>query len=322
MPATEDRNEIGPLGEALLRLARGTVQDLASLLHNVEVHSNIENTRVIFHCHSVRIDGNGRPRVADLVAAIADYILDFAVPRSAIQEARETFISTNSSAALMRLRQQAAALFTDLTNTGEGGELLLFVLAETVLRLPQILCKMGLKTNSRMHVHGADGLHAGVDSESGHLLLYWGESKLHAGAVDAIRECFGSIAPMLKSSGESGQAERDMQLLGRHADLANDELTAAIKTYLDPRHEHFNRLEFCGLCLVGFDSMAYPAATEQAQHDAVLQAIAIELPTWKRAIERRLGVEELSTFAFHVICVPFPSVEDFRTKLLTHLGLV
>jgi hypothetical protein len=318
---TEASSAIGPIGDGLLRLARGTTLDLASLLHDVEVHTKIEGTRVTFHCHSVKIDGNGRARVADLVAAIADHILDFAVPRSAIQEAKEILLTTKSTAPLMRLRQEAASLFTDLANSGEGGELLLFVIAETILQLPQILCKMGLKTNRRMHIHGADGLHAGVDPESGHLLLYWGESKLHAGAVDAIRECLGSIAPMLKSSGESGEAERDMQLLSRHADLADDELTTAIKTYLDPRHEHFNKLEFCGLCLVGFDSAAYPAPIQLAQQDEVLQAIAVDLPTWKKAIERRLGVEEVSNFAFHVICVPFPSVENFRTTLLKHLGL-
>jgi len=221
----------------------------------------------------------------------------------------------------MRLREEANGLFTDLTNSGEGGELLLFVLAETVLGLPQLLCKMDLKTNVRMHIHGADGLHAGVDPDTGHLLLYWGESKLHEGAADAIRECFKSIAPMLKSTGETGQAKRDMQLLGRHADLADNSLTEALKTYLDPRHVHFNKLEFCGLCLVGFDSAAYPTAPKISQQNAVVRVISAALPTWKGAIERRIGAEELTTFAFHVICVPFPSVEDFRAKLLGHLGL-
>jgi hypothetical protein len=257
-----------------------------------------------------------------LVAAIADYVLDYAVPRTAIQEALAAYNSANrSTAPLMRLREEANSLFTDLTNSGEGGELLLFVLAETVLRLPQLLCKMDLKTNSRMHIHGADGLHAGVDPEKGHLLLYWGESKLHKGAVEAIRECFASIAPMLKSSGETGQARRDMQLLSRHADLADDALTEALKTYLNPRHVHFNKLEFCGLCLAGFDSGAYPVPPEISKQDEVVQIIFEGLPTWKEAIERRVGAEELTDFAFHVICVPFPSVEDFRLRLLHHLGL-
>jgi hypothetical protein len=321
MPNAEELNDIGPIGEALLRRARGTSHELTALLHDVEVHANIEETRVTFHCHCLKFDGNKRARIDDLVAAVSDHLLDFAVPRSAIAEAHEALNANGSTAPLMRLRDQAAGLFTDLANTGEGGELLLYVLAESVLRLPQLLCKMGLKTNSRMHVHGADGLHAGVDPNSGHLLLYWGESKLYQNVTDAIRECFASIAPMLKSTGESGQGERDMQLLGRHADLADDALTDAIKMYLDPRDEHFNKLEFCGLCLVGFDSAAYPPPNQPGNHDDLLSAIVSQIPQLKTSISKRLHEEELISFAFHVICVPFPSVGDFRSKLLKQMGL-
>jgi Cap4 SAVED domain len=246
MPDAAELDAIGPIGDALLRSARGTSQQLSALLHDIEKHVNIDGTRVTFHRHCLKFDGNKRPRVDDLVSAISDHVLDFAVPRTAIAAAYDAYQTTGATAPLMRLRSEAEGLFTDLEKSGEGGELLLYVLAESVLRLPQLLCKMGLKTNTRMHVHGADGLHAGVDPKSGHLLLYWGESKLHANPTDAIRECFESIAPMLTSTGESGQGERDMQLLGRHADLADENLTAAIKTFLDPRHDNFNKLEFCG----------------------------------------------------------------------------
>lgn len=312
---------IGPIGEALLRRARGTSQDLAALLHDVEVFAKLDDTRVTFHCHCLKHDGNNRPRVADLVSAICDHVLDFAIPRSNILAAQAALNNTGSTAPLMRLRQEASSLFTDLANTGEGGELLLFVMAEAVLKLPQLLCKMDLKTNSRMHIHGADGLHAGVDPASGHLLLYWGESKLYADPVDAVRECFASIAPMLKSSGESGQGTRDMQLLGRHADLADEPLTGAVKRFLDPRDERFNQLEFCGLCLVGYDSDAYPSSSQNSSHEEVVQNILAQLPRVKAAIARRVGNENLTQFAFHVISVPFPSVEDFRSRLLSLMGL-
>ncbi len=321
MPDAADFDAIGPIGEALLRRARGTSKELSALLHDIEKHANIDGTRVAFHCHCLKFDGNNRPRIDDLVSAISDHVLDFAVPRSAIMQAHEAYQRTGATALLIHLRNEAAGLFTDLEQSGEGGELLLYVLAESVLRLPQLLCKMGLKTNARMHVHGADGLHAGVDPASGHLLLYWGESKLYANPTDAIRECFGSIGPMLNSTGESGQGERDMQLLGRHADLADENLTQAIKTFLDPRHENFNKLEFCGLCLVGYDSEAYPQPNELGDHGRLLAAITKQIPNLKTSIMRRLNAEGLIGFGFHVICVPFPSVEDFRSKLLVQLGL-
>ena len=312
---------IGPIGEALLRRARGTSHQLSVLLHDIETHVTIDGTRVTFHCHCLKFDGNNRPRIDDLVSAVSDHVLDFAIPRTAIAQANDELKRTGSTASIIRLGKEAAGLFTDLEKSGEGGELLLYVLAESVLRLPQLLCKMGLKTNTRMHVHGADGLHAGVDPKSGHLLLYWGESKLHANPTDAIRECFESIAPMLTSTGESGQGERDMQLVGRHADLEDESLTAAVKTFLDPRHENFNKLEFCGLCLVGYNSEAYPQPNKLGDHNTLLAAIVEQIPNLKKSIARRLDVEKLTTFGFHVICVPFPSVDDFRSKLLVQMGL-
>src|ERR1035437_7457867 len=175
------------LEEALQHLARGQREDLGGLLVDVEVHFKIEKTKVVFHLHCLRLDGNGHPRVRDLVRAICENILDFAIPRSDINAARKKMDADGSTTAMVRLMNEARSLFTDLTQTGEGGELLLFVMAEQILQLPQLICKMSLKTNTRMHVHGANGLHAGVDADTRKLVLYWGESKIYAGASAALR---------------------------------------------------------------------------------------------------------------------------------------
>lgn len=66
----------------------------------------------------------------------------------------------NSGEAVAALHEEAKRSFTDLALTGEGGEMLLFLLAERLLKLPQILCKMDLKTDTRLHYHGADGVYA------------------------------------------------------------------------------------------------------------------------------------------------------------------
>jgi hypothetical protein len=47
---------------------------------------------------------------------------------------------------------------------------------------------MDLKTDTRLHYHGADGVYAGVTPE-GLLKLYWGESKIYKDAGAAIRDC-------------------------------------------------------------------------------------------------------------------------------------
>lgn len=307
------------LKNALERLARGERTDLAALLHEVEVDVLLDGTKLTCHCYALKIDGNGRPRVGALADAICESMTDFAIPRSRIEEARARDASTGSTRNMTRLQNEARGLFTDIENSGEGGELLLFVLAEILLKLPQVLCKMSLKTNTRMHVHGVDGVHAGVDPDTGRLALYWGESKIYADATTAIRECLASLAPMLVREGPQSAASRDLQLLQRAMDVNDAALELALKQFLDPRHEAHNALEFRGLCLVGFDCDAYPHMG--AQQEAVVSAVLGQLPRWKQALARRVREEALDAFALHVFCVPFPDVEAFRKEMQRFIGV-
>jgi hypothetical protein len=196
-----------------------------------------------------------------------------------------------------------------------------FVLAETLLRLPQVICKMSLKTNTRMHVHGADGVHAGVDPDTARLALYWGESKIYGDAAAAIRECLASLAPMLVGFGPGAAHERDLQLLQRAADLDHPELETALKRFLNPRDPAYNDLEFRGLCLVGFDCDAYPTAVAAMRQPELIEKILSQLPAWKRQIAKRIGEEKLSDFSLHMICVPFPSADAFRECMRQALGV-
>lgn len=301
-------------------------QPLANLLHDVEVHTTIDGSRVICHCHTLKLDAQGRPLIRELVRWMCEQVLDFAIPRSRIAEAEAEYVATRSSAKFARLTVEARRLFTDLVKSGEGGELLLFVLAERLLKLPQLLCKMSLKTNAQMHVHGADGLHAGVDDVTGRLVLYWGESKIFADAATAIRECLASLAPMLLDDANGSSAsDRDLQLLQRHVDLDDKALEAALKAFLDIEGEHYTAVEFRGLCLVGFDCKAYPTAPQGPDVPIDLPAVVAKvsqlLPQWKKQIKNRISEEKLDTFGLHFICVPFPSADDFRSRLRGELDL-
>jgi hypothetical protein len=168
-------------------------------------------------------------------------LADYAVPRSQLEKARARDIRFKSSSAVAALHRQACSTFTDIENTGEGGEMLLFLLAERFLKLPQVLCKMDLKTDSHMHYHGADGVYAGV-TDDGLLKLYWGESKIYNDATSAIRSCLASLAPFLVQTDSDGSArERDLVLLSDKADLSDPKLTEAFKRYFEghvARHDH------------------------------------------------------------------------------------
>ena len=55
------------------------------------------------------------------------------------------------------------------------------------------------KTDSRMHVHGTDGVH-GKLLDDGRLALYWDEAKVCDDAARAVRKCSpGSTSPRAAS---------------------------------------------------------------------------------------------------------------------------
>lgn len=312
--------DIDAVQEILEQVARGDPADLNAVLHTVEQDAVIQGTRITTHTHCIALDGNKKPRVGEFAKQVAQYVTEYAIPRSRIEDAFAHRDKTRMSNRVNRIAAEARGLFTSLEKSGEGGELLLFVLGETLLKLPQLICKMDLKTSSAMHYHGADGLHVGA--EDGKLLLYWGESKLHAAPTDAIRDCLASVAPLLNGAGGSGSPEeRDIQLLQRGVDFNDSALEAALKSFLNPEHPNFNKTEFRGLCLVGFDASCYPDKPHSKELEKVVEAIEAEIPKWKKQIKSRAGIEKIDSFAMHFFCLPFPKIHDFRTAFRKELGL-
>ena len=247
-------------------------------------------------------------------------IVDYAIPRSKVKEAKARDTKFNSTTAVAELVEQARQTFTDLEKTGEGGEMLLFLLAERFLKLPQILCKMDLKTDSRMHYHGADGVYASTNGD-GILKLYWGESKIYGDVTAAIRECLRSLAPFLvEPEHEEAERERDLILLSDKADLNDALLTEALKRYFDKTSVQSKRVQYCGVALVGFDASFYPTEGK-ALADELAAAARTELEKWKSNIGSRLNAEKLDEFEVQFFCVPLTSADELRAAFLKALGL-
>ncbi|MRT03192.1 HamA C-terminal domain-containing protein [Ewingella americana] len=303
------------LCSALEDILRGDEASLNAYFHVVETNVSVDETAATCHFHCVNLDGNGRPRVNDLVKHLALHLVDYTIPRKRIVEAMEKQKETGSSIYSMKLLFEAIGLFSKLAKSGEGGELILFLLAERFLKLPQLICKMNLKTSTQMHYHGADGLHIGVDESKKKLCLYWGESKLYSSVGSGVYECMKSIAPLLLGNGGiGGPEERDLQLLGQYMNIENPDLEEALKAYLDPDNPNFNKVEFRGLCLVGFDSDKYPKVANELNVEQVKGILETELKSWQKTIKTRLVAEKIENFALHVFLIPFPSVEEFRAS--------
>lgn len=290
-------------------------------LQLVERDVLIDGHLVKVHCHCLTVDGNGKVQPRRLAEFMRNAVADYAIPRAKLAKARERDLRYNSTEAVAGLMEEARRSFTDLANTGEGGEMLLFLLAERFLKLPQILCKMDLKTDNRVHYHGADGVYAGLTDE-GILKLYWGESKIYATATDAIRECLASLSPFLMEPDHEGaERERDLILLSDKADLSDPKLTEALKRYFDKNSVMSKRRRYCGVALVGFDAAFYPGEGIKGAADEITTAARTELEKWKERVSARLTEEKLEQIEIELFCLPLPSADGFRDAFLTAMGL-
>ncbi len=272
------------------------------------------NTTV--HCYRLPIDANARVRFKPLAEFLKDRIVDYAIPRKRIDAAKNELIKTGSTAALIKLQREAKALFTSLSKSGEGGELLVFAFAEAVLGLSQIICKMSLKTSSEMHYHGADGVYA-EGGDAGILKVYWGESKLYADASTAVRNCLDSLAPFLNEPDAEGAARsRDVFLINEFADFEDPKLTEGLKRYFNLDDEKSLSLKHCGIALVGFDSDAYLDDGLNNDESVLEKKLMEQMPAWLKQIKNRIGKEGIEQYDIHFICVPMKAVEDFRSYFL------
>ena len=306
------------LVEAVQRLARNEDRSLDPYLLTVGDAHALADTTATCRCHFVRIDPQGNPRVSALVNMLVDQVVDYCIPRTRIEEAREHLLRTGSTEKVLQLQREAKGLFTKIKTTGEGGELLLYALLEIALGLPQILCKMSLKTNPQVHYHGIDGVHAKALAD-GTLAVYWGEAKLYANVNSAIDAAMTSLAPFLLDPG-GGAAQRDVLLLRDNTDAGDEELTAALVRYFTEDSVEASRLVVRGACLIGFSLEDYPDPFED-DNTSVRNEIAEAITHWRARAGTAIANEKLVAFELELFFVPLPSVQDFRDLLLSRLGL-
>ncbi|MCK8468276.1 DUF1837 domain-containing protein [Microbacterium sp. KSW4-16] len=310
--------------DALDNISAGTLKQTRSFFHVIGERA-IPNTRVNYRVHWLTTDGNGRDRTSALAQHLYHRITDYCTPRSRILEARARDDIEGGNVQMMMLQEEARRLFIDSDTSGEGGELLLYFLLEAELKLPQVLCKMPLKTNSAMPIHGVDGVHAGRLAD-GKLAVYWGESKLYADVQSAMTECFDSIAPFLLDDG-TGDAHRDLVLVRERLDTGDRELTLSLVQYFTDDAPERTKLEVRGACLVGFTHPAHAHPYEERDDDgdageaaAVLADVQERVESWAKSVGTRVTNRKIEDFEIEFFCMPLPSVVRLREAFNNLLG--
>jgi hypothetical protein len=304
--------------QAVNSLARGEPDSVKAFFHTVGKDTIIDETKTTCRIHWLVDDGNERPRLQALAARLAIEVVDYCIPRERLQQAMTDFKRSGSSSQLMRLQAEARSYFSGLLSSGEGGELLLFFLMESGLGIPQILCKMPLKTNSNMMIHGVDGVHAKA-LPNGNLAVYWGESKIYGNFQQAASECFTSIAPYLKDEG-GGPLTRDIMLVRDYLNAEQSELSIKLAAYFTDDSPERQKLEVRGACLIGFTHENFKTPFSEDGQSVTAEVVEL-IAGWHRGIKSRVINREIEVFEIEFFCLPIPSADDFRRYMREALGI-
>lgn len=294
---------------------------LMSRIEEVKYKIDIPETNAKGYYYCLKIDANGNLRLKDLIEYIDTRIVDYAIPKKEIDEAKKDLNQTGSTSKLFELRKKARNLFTDLSNTGEGGEILLYILTQDILKLPQLISKMSLKTSAKMHYHGADGVHFQYNKVTKTLDLYWAEAKMYQDLNAAIGDCFDSLKNfLLDPNGSTSAQERDIDLITSniHQNINDKVFEDILLDYFNKNKEQSNQLVYKGVCFIGFDYDKYPSGSDISKTtEDIKNSILAEYHKWHGVLGQKIKKHtNLDKKEIHVFLMPFPSVDEFRQYYL------
>src|SRR5579884_933173 len=129
-----------------------TAERYDACVAHIEHEYVVDGASATLRLHYVRSDGNGQPKFKELAEVLAWHLGYYAVMAQRHVDAKDQVDHA-------KLLSEAKKLLRRNAKSGEPGELLLYFLMEAVLKAPQAICKMSLKTNRKEEVKGSDGVH-------------------------------------------------------------------------------------------------------------------------------------------------------------------
>lgn len=286
--------------------------DYESCIDVIEHTETIDEAKANIRIHHLKFDGNGRPMSKALAELLYQYIIDYCI---ASKNRPDTLTNRQSA----QLTKEARKLFRhpetsddDPDKTGEAGETLLFFLTEAILKAPQIVAKMELKTNRRLESNGSDGIHMRWCEEDQLVDFYFGESKLYS-SID------GAITSALKSINEFHDKEiykHEFTMITKHFKYADDNTKNAVVDLIK-LGEPGPGARINHACLIGYNWKEYKNIHKIKQCDLSSQfreMLLTESKNISKALNTKFKSFEKKHLNFEVFFLPFPSVQQFRDE--------
>ena len=311
------------IDKAIENLLVGSCGEINSRLEQISFDIKIDDTKSRGYCYCLKVDANGELRLKDLVEFIDTKLVDYAIPKKEIDKAHKYLDETGSTSKVIALKKKAKTLFTDLEKTGEGGEILLYILVLEYLKIPQLISKMTLKTSGQVHYQGADGIHVKYDYDNDRLNLYWGESKMYKSMSAAMDDCLSSVKGYLLDPQSAGSVQqRDLELITANinANVNDEHLENLLVRYFDKDDTLSNEIEYKAVCFIGFDRDVYEKNGSLKAAEEIKKTIEDKVSDWYKTLGEKINKhDKLHLKEMHIFLMPFPSVKDFREHFLTEI---
>lgn len=271
------------------------------------------NAKIKFHY--IQLQG-GNVRVNDFISVLQQGLIPYALPR---EEARATtYLNAPQKTA------EAREEYVRGSNSGELGELSLYMFLESKEEAPQILSKMSLKTSGNMHFHGSDAVHMKFD-QNGNIILFLGESKAHKALDKSVKACLKSINDFYFDELVDGrtQFDFDLKLIKQNMDIGDVELKEFLQKLLNPWEGGKESLYYVNACFIPFELPQLKGLNKQNFREAEGELQKICENSMKEIVNdltKLLNKNNTRGLLFHFFFVPFPDLDGVKDNFRKMLG--
>jgi len=198
-------------------------------------HDIDSKNKVVVRAFSIKFSGT-EENILGFVEHLTNIIPYFVFSKKEIEEYNEKGLW---------VWKEAMHYFGNISPESDGryGELLLFLLVESILKIPMIVHKIKVGTSIKEQIKGSDGIFFGNynDIES----LLFGESKIYKNKNDGINDALNSIIKFHKGAKGYGYLKQELVVASKHltADLTPHQVEY-LSELLDPLSNKYQEINF------------------------------------------------------------------------------
>jgi hypothetical protein len=212
--------------------------------------------------------------------------------------------------------------FVKNSKTGEFGEMILFFILELYENAMQIVNKMAIKTSGKIHYHGADSVHFGLDGQI--QVLYLGESKtseknFNVSLTDAIK----SVTTFYTEEKDKFEVEL---ISGNLSKDMSSEVREAIKKYLDPEQPDKSNCCQTHAVFLGFEESYLLEMERLYCGEELIKKVTAKykekIIDYVRLIEEKVAASDISDKRFYFFILPFKDLEKSKGQFTSEINHV